>query len=192
MRIKNTIIHSLVIITILLLSILSGSIYQAVWHRIDLKNHPREYTEYVQKYSAEYGVPEYIIYAVIKNESNFASNHLSETGEIGLMQISPETFSWLLTLTKENLDTGILYDPETNIRYGTYMLSYLFTEYSRWTTVFAIYDAGETEVNRWMQNPELIDDIGNLKKIPDKAVEEYVNAIEETMGIYQKLYYSVY
>ena len=58
MRIKNTIIHSLVIITILLLSILSGSIYQAVWHRIDLKNHPREYTEYVQKYSAEYGVPE--------------------------------------------------------------------------------------------------------------------------------------
>ena len=108
------------------------------------------------------------------------------------MQISPETFSWLLTLTKENLDTGILYDPETNIRYGTYMLSYLFTEYSRWTTVFAIYDAGETEVNRWMQNPELIDDIGNLKKIPDKAVEEYVNAIEETMGIYQKLYYSVY
>ena len=192
MRIKNTVVRSVVIIVILLLSIVSGSIYQAVWHRIDLKNHPREYTEYVEKYSAQYGVPEYIVYAVIKNESNFVSNYLSESGEIGLMQISPEIFDWLLTLTKENLDTGILYDPETNIRYGTYMLSYLFTEYSRWTTVFAIYDAGRTEVNRWMQQPELVDDIGNLKTIPDKAVEEYVKAVEETMEIYQKLYYLTY
>ncbi|MBQ7921330.1 MAG: lytic transglycosylase domain-containing protein [Clostridia bacterium] len=192
MRIKNTIVRSIVIITILILSVISGTIYQAIWHRIDLNNHPRQYTEYVEKYAAQYGVPEYIIYAVIKNESDFASNMLSENGEIGLMQISPETFSWLLTLTKETQDPGILYDPETNIRYGTYMLSYLFTEYSRWTTVFAIYDAGEEQVTEWMKRPELVDDIGNLKKIPDEAVDEYVKSVEETMEIYQKLYYSVY
>ncbi|MBE6569222.1 MAG: lytic transglycosylase domain-containing protein [Ruminococcaceae bacterium] len=192
MRFKNTIIRSIVIITILVLSLICGSIYQAVWHRIDLNNHPREYTEFVEKYAVQYGVPEYIVYAVIKNESDFSSNKLSEDGEIGLMQISPKTFEWLLTLTKENLDKGILYDPETNIRYGTYMLSYLFTEYSRWTTVFAIYDAGENTVNEWMEDPTLVDDIGNLKKIPDKDVDEYVKSVEETMEIYQKLYYSVY
>lgn len=192
MRIKNTILRSVVIITILILSVICGTIYQAVWHRIDLNNHPREYSEYVEKYSAQYGVPEYIIYAVIKNESGFASNMLSEDGEIGLMQISPETFGWLLTLTKETMDTGILYDPETNIRYGTYMLSYLFTEYSRWTTVFAIFEAGEERVNEWMEHPEYVDDIGNLKKIPDEDVREYVKSVEETMEVYQKLYYSVY
>jgi len=190
MNVRNTVVRSVVIITILLLSVLIGYIYQTVWYHIDLKNHPREYASFVEKYAAEYGVPEYIVYAVIKNESDFSSNCLSDAGEIGLMQISPETFNWLLTLTKEKLEPGILYDPETNIRYGTYMLSYLFTEYSRWTTVFAIFEAGKATVDEWLTQSELVDEIGNLKNIPDEKVRMYVQAIEDTVDIYQDLYYT--
>ena len=123
MKFRSTVFRSVVIIVILCLSLGVGFLYQTIWHRIDLENHPIEFAEYVTKYAEEYGVPEYILYAVIKVESDFESNRLSEAGEIGLMQISPETFSWLLTLTKESLDPGILYDPETNIRYGAYLLS---------------------------------------------------------------------
>ena len=106
MKLRNTIVRSVVIIVILCLAMLCGLVYQSVWHRIDLKNHPRDFSEYVTRYSAEYGVPEYILYAVIKTESNFESNKLSEDGEIGLMQLSPETFDWLTTMTKEDKDAG--------------------------------------------------------------------------------------
>ena len=55
------------------------------------KIYPREYSEYVEKYSAEFGVPESIIYAVIKAESNFNKNVVSTSGAIGLMQLMENT-----------------------------------------------------------------------------------------------------
>ena len=190
MKLRNTVFRSVVIIVILCLSLGIGFVYQTIWHRIDLQNHPRDFSEYVVKYAEEYGVPEYILYAVIKTESDFESNRLSEEGEIGLMQISPETFDWLLTLTKEDQDTGILYDPETNIRYGAYMMSYLYTEYSRWNTVFAILEAGQSAVDQWMLNGKLVDELGNLVSFPDKDTETYVNQVNETMEVYRNLYYT--
>ena len=46
-----------------------------------------EYTEYVKKYANEYNVDEYLIYAIIKAESNFNENAKSSSDAIGLMQI---------------------------------------------------------------------------------------------------------
>jgi len=190
MKLRSTIVRSVVIVVILCLSLVIGYVYQTIWHKIDLNNHPRDFSEYVTKYAEEYGVPEYILYAVIKTESDFESNKLSENGEVGLMQISPETFSWLLTLTKENLDPGILYDPETNIRYGAYMLSYLYTEYSRWNTVFAIKEVGQATIDAWMRDRKLTDELGNLVKFPDESAEAYVDLINETVETYRQLYYT--
>ena len=190
MKLRSTIVRSVVIVVILCLSLAIGFVYQTIWHKIDLNNHPRDFSEYVTKYAEEYGVPEYILYAVIKTESNFESNKLSEDGEIGLMQISPETFDWLLTLTKENKEAGILYDPETNIRYGAYMMSYLYTEYSRWNTVFAIMDAGRDTVDRWMTDRKLVDELGNLVVFPEEDTEMYVSQVNETLEVYRNLYYT--
>lgn len=190
MKLRNTIVRSVVIIVILCLALLCGLVYQTIWHRIDLKNHPREFSEFVSKYAAEYGVPEYILYAVIKTESDFESNKLSEDGEIGLMQISPDTLKWLLTLTKEEQEAGILYDPETNIRYGAYMMSYLYTEYSRWNTVLAVMDAGQETVDQWMRNRKLVDELGNLVVFPEEGTETYVNQVNETIEVYRRLYYT--
>ena len=67
----------------LLLSILCAVIYQAVWDRIDRQRYPQQYSEYVQEYSAAYGVPEYVVYAVIKVESDFTSNAESHAGAVG-------------------------------------------------------------------------------------------------------------
>ena len=190
MRFKSAAQRSAVIITIIILSALIGYIYQFIGHRMDLRNHPQEYTEFVAKYSYEYGVPEYIIYGLILTESGFQSNMLSEDGKIGLMQISPDVYKMMQALTKESAESGILYDPETNIRYGVYRLSYLFTEYSRWKTVIAIYLSDEDTVNIWLENPAYTDDNGNLVKIPDPYLDAKVKQIEEAAEMYRKLYYT--
>ncbi len=189
MKFKNAAQRSAIIIAILALSLIIGYIYQSIGHSVDLKKHPREYSEYVSKYAAEYGVPEYIIYGVMLKESNFRSNFVSEDGKIGLMQISPESFRWLLSITKEELDTGILYDPETNIRYGTYMLSHLYTKYNRWKTVLAICKAGESTVELWMLDDENTDANGNLVNIPVESVKNYVEEVEYEIDMYHALYY---
>lgn len=189
MKLKNAVQRSAVIIIILILSVIIGYAYQQVWHKIDIKNHPREYSANVEKYSKEYGVPEYIIYAVILCESNFKSNYLSEDGRIGLMQISPEKFKWLTSMTKEEFDDGMLYDPDTNIKYGTYMLSYLFTKYGRWKSVLAAFETDYQQVDLWMTDTENIDDFGNLVNIPDENISSVVENIEEKVDIYYELYY---
>ena len=190
MRFKDTARKSAVIIGIILLALLCGYLYQIIGRKADVSKHPREYEEYVEKYAAEYGVPEQVIYATILNQSGFRSNYLSDDGRIGLMQLSPETLRWLTSMTKETLEAGILYDPETNIKYGTYMMSYLYTKYNRWKTVVAMMVTDEDTVNAWTDNPAYSDEHGNLTAIPDKSVSGLVDRIEDDIEMYRDLYYS--
>ena len=190
MKLKSTARKSAVIIGIILLALLCGYIYQLIGHRADLSRHPRQFEEYVEKYAAEYGVPVEVIYATVLNQSDFMSNCVSDDGRIGLMQLTPETLRWLTTMTKENLEAGILYDPETNIKYGTYMMSYLFTKYNRWKTVVAMMVTDEQTVNGWTADQRYSDEYGNLTSIPDESVAKRVAKIEEDIEMYRKLYYS--
>lgn len=190
MSFKNAVQRSVVIIMILVLSACIGYAYQFIGHRMDLAQHPQEYSEYVQKYAAQYGVPEYVVYAVIHQVSDFQSNKVSDDGRIGLMQLTPETFRSLTAITREELDTGILYDPETNVKYGTYYLSYLFTEHNRWKTVLSVYLCGEAAVEEWCADPDNTDENGNLIRIPETKAREAVEKAEEAMKLYQNLYYN--
>ena len=53
--------------------------------------YPKIYSEIISTYAEEYGVEENLIYAVIKAESNFDNNAVSNKSAIGLMQIVEET-----------------------------------------------------------------------------------------------------
>jgi len=186
---QSAIKRNVVIIVILLLSISIGIGYEFLWIKIEEYTHPMDYSEFVTKYSADYGVPEYITYSVIKTESSFKSNAVSHAGAVGLMQIMPDTFKWIAEKLGEVYSEGLLYDPETNIRYGTYYLAYLYSEYGNWDTVFAAYNAGIGRVNGWISNDEYSDEYGNLKDIPIKETREYVIKINKAIEIYKKLYY---
>ena len=186
---KNAIVRSAVILSILILSVVIGFVYQTLSDKADMARYPQKYSEFVTKYSGEYGVPEYVIYSTIKVESNFDSGAQSDAGALGLMQIMPSTFDWLVSLTQEGYETGMLYDPETNIKYGTYYLSYLYLKYADWETVYAAYNAGPANVDEWLADPECTDDDGKLKKIPFGETEKYVKKMTAAVGAYQKLYY---
>ncbi len=181
--------RSIAIIFIILVSIGAGFIIDGICDAIDRKTHPREYSEYVEKYSNIYGVPEAVIYATIKTESDFVSNAKSKAGAVGLMQLMPETFLWLCEKNGESLDAGMLYDPETNIRYGTYYLSYLYLEFGLWETVYAAYNCGPGRVKEWQSDTEYADKNGILTSIPFKETRNYVKKLEKATEIYENLYY---
>ncbi len=189
MRYKEALMRSVVIITILILSIICGLLFQFFYDKYERNAYPKEYEEYVEKYASQYGVPEYIVYAVIKTESGYDSGAVSEAGAVGLMQMMPDTFNWLTTLTKENLDKGLLYDPETNIKYGTYYLSYLYLKYGSWDTVYAAYNAGEGNVDQWLGEALEADGAKKLGEVPFKETENYIKKVNKAAEIYDRLYY---
>ena len=180
-----------VIALIAVVAILIGFLADAIWTQIDRMQHPTDYQEIVSHYAEEYNVPEDIIFAVIKVESDFDPEAESSAGAMGLMQLMPSTFEWLTGKEhlNENLTVRDLQDPEVNIRYGTYYLAYLYRRFDyRWSTTFAAYNAGEGNVRKWLKNAEYADGEGNLIHIPFTETRAYVSKVEKARDMYARLY----
>ena len=151
--------------------------------------YPREYSAFVERYAAEYDVPEALVYSVILAESGFDPNARSHAGAIGLMQLVPDTLDWLSRLLDEESPTGEITDPETNIKYGTYYLRHLYNRFGCWDTALAAYNAGHGRVGNWLKDSRYSDDGVNLKNIPIEETRNYVNKINNNLKHYKKLYY---
>lgn len=186
---KKAALQSIVILLIIGASVLIGFSIDGICNAIDRKTHPCKYTEFVEKYSELYSVPKEIIYATIKTESNFVSNAVSGAGAVGLMQLMPDTFLWLCEKQGEDLSDGMLYDPETNIKYGTYYLSYLYGQFGLWETVYAAYNCGPGRVKEWQTDTEYADENGVLTYIPIKETARYVDKVSKAASVYKKLYF---
>lgn len=186
--VKRTLVITLIIIAALLLALF----VDLIWSAIEKATHPYDYSQYISKYAYEYNIPESVIYAVIKVESNFDADAESSVGACGLMQIMPKTFEWLTgdEHLGEHLNKRMLFDPETNIKYGTYYLSYLYKKFDRNTnTVLAAYNGGEGNVAKWLKDPAYSDDGKNLKDIPFKETKNYVSKVNNEIQAYKDLYY---
>lgn len=179
------------VLLIICISIGGGILINEAWNAIDKRLHPKDYSEIIAAASDEFDIPEYIIYATIKVESNFDPNAVSSAGAIGLMQMMPSTFEWLTgeEHLDENLSTRKLDDPEVSIRYGTYYLSYLYKKFDyNWDNTFAAYNGGEGNVAKWLADPEYSDLKGNLTNIPYKETANYVKKINKEIEAYKELY----
>ena len=181
--------RSLMVLIILVIAIGLGFLFDLICTGVEYLTHPKDYSEYIEVYAEAYDVPPHIVYAVIDVESDFDSAAVSHAGAVGLMQMTPDTFSWLThDILFEHLHEGMLYDPETNIRYGTYYLSRLYGRYGDWAVALAAYNAGPTNVDEWLQNPDYADGEGGLAHIPFKETRNYVEKVEKAMAIYDRVY----
>ena len=103
--------------------------------------------------------------------------------------IIPSTFKWLTNdILFEHLNEGMLFDPETNIRYGTYYLSYLYDRYGDWELALAAYNGGPGNVDKWLEDDAYADGKGGLQKIPFKETRQFVSRVSKAWEKYDKLY----
>ena len=136
----------------------------------------------------EFDVPTPLILAVIQTESHFQKNAVSSAGAEGLMQLLPETFSFLANeKLKEMHDESDLRDPIVNIRYGTYYLAYLRERFGNWRTALAAYNAGEGRIAEWLSDPALSAN-GELLTIPFAETRDYVQKVSAAYAKYCKKY----
>lgn len=150
--------------------------------------YPLKYEEYVYKYSDEFDVPESIIFAVIKTESDFRRDAVSSADAKGLMQLTEATFNDCQRWLGEEKTPEEIFDIETNIKYGTYYLSRLYNNaYGDWDTVFAAYNAGPGNVSEWLCDPEISTD-GKLVNIPFTETDNYVRKVNKAREKYIELY----
>lgn len=150
---------------------------------------PGEYISVIEKYSEEYGIPIELLCGVINTESSFDPNATSHAGAMGMMQITEDTFNWLLFKSGESHTKDALYNYETNIRFGAYFLSLLYEEFGDWDTTLAAYNAGRGRVNSWLSDGKHSKD-GKLTDIPISETSEYIVKVNKASKKYDKLYFS--
>lgn len=178
-----------VVICIILVAVLFGFIYDAVMTSVEKNTHPQTYLKQVTSASVKYGVPEYIIFAVIKVESNFDANAVSSAGAYGLMQLISETYEDMSGFGFS--ESGVL-SVENNIDYGTKYLARLYKKYENWEVVYAAYNGGPRNVDEWLNDPEYSSDgkTLNVNKIPFEETRNYVRKVSAATEVYLRLYYS--
>lgn len=178
------------IVVILALIFLFGNVLKKTDDAYYQSAYPIKYQETVLQYAKEFKIPCELVFAVIKNESSFDPQAVSNIGAIGLMQITEETFDFIKLRLK---DTSLivyndLFDPTLNIKYGTALLSILYKEFKTFPNILCAYHAGWGSVKKWLANPDYTPDGENITTIPFKDTAIYVERVLKAFEMYQKIY----
>lgn len=151
---------------------------------------PFSYQEYVERASEEFQIEPHLILAVMKAESRHQKDAVSHKGAVGLMQIMPTTGIWIAEqLQMNDFQVEQLKDPEINIMFGTWYLSFLLNEFNqRLPVALASYNAGPGKVREWLANDRWDGTLTNVDDIPYNETKNYVRRVSLFYKIYKHLY----
>ena len=154
--------------------------------------YPIKYSEYVYEYSEENDIDPLLIFAIIKAESNFNEDAISNSNAIGLMQLVETTAK---EIAEKDLNipfsANMLYNADYNIKIGTVYFSKLLNRYNGNIGIaLAAYNAGIGKVDGWIKDGTIKEDGSNLENIPYKETNNYVRKILRDYEIYKEIYYS--
>jgi soluble lytic murein transglycosylase len=140
--------------------------------------YPLRYQAIVRGHAHNYGLDPALLAAVIYQESKFDAAAHSQSGAVGLMQLTPRTARGIAVRTGgAAFRTSDLTNPEINVRYGCWYLRNLFAKYGDERLVLAAYNAGQGNVDRWRSE--------GRDRIPFAETRAYVNRVEDLKRIYR-------
>lgn len=136
------------------------------------KRQSRKVAQTILSVSEKYEFDPVFLMAVIANESSFNPKARGSVGEIGLMQLRPETAKWVhekLALKGVKSTPQSLEDPVNNIKIGAAYLNMLREKFdSHGRLYLAAYNMGVSNVNRKLKE--------NLwpKEYPIRVMKRYI------------------
>jgi soluble lytic murein transglycosylase len=147
------------------------------WIRI---RYPLRYESIVRGHARNYRLDPALLAAVIYQESKFRANVRSKSGAIGLMQLEPRTAKGIAAHTGgTRFRVADLYNPEVNVRYGSWYLRHLLDKYGDERTALAAYNAGQQNVDEWRSHN---------RGIAFAETRHYVNRVEDLKSLYRRGY----
>ena len=142
--------------------------------------YPLEYQTIIKGHAENYDLDPALLAAVIYRESKFDPKARSSSGAIGLMQLLPDTAEGIALHTGgQKFVVTDLYDPEINVRYGSFYLRRLMRKYGDTRLALAAYNAGQANVDEW---------IAEDKGIEFPETRQYVDEVMELRDVYAKSY----
>jgi soluble lytic murein transglycosylase len=142
--------------------------------------YPLSYEHVIRGHAENYDLDPALLAAVIYRESKFDADARSSSGAIGLMQLLPDTAKGIALHTGgKAFVVEDLYDPEINVRYGSFYLRRLLRKYEDVRLALAAYNAGQANVDEWIAE-------GSGIQFPE--TRQYVDEVLELRDVYARAY----
>ena len=169
-------------IAVLVLAVAVGLVYfrngQPAW--FERIRYPLRYEQIVRGHARNYDLDPALVAAVIYQESKFRADAKSSSGAIGLMQLTPQTAEGIAIRTGgSRFQVSDLYNPEINVRYGSWYLRHLLDKYGDEKDALAAYNAGQRNVDEWR---------AECKGIQFPETQAYVARVEHLKHVYARAY----
>jgi soluble lytic murein transglycosylase len=150
---------------------------------------PLRHDDIIRQQAADKRLDPALIAAVIYEESKFR-DQTSRAGARGLMQITPDTASFIARRSGgTRFVQADLATPQINIAYGSYYLRYLLDRYGQ-NEVLAVaaYNAGHAHVDRWVRLAGGTGEFDPEHDIRFSETRAYVENVLERRGQYRDHY----
>ena len=152
--------------------------------------YPWPLREIVFAEAREFGLDEYLVAALIRQESSFDPAARSRAGARGLMQVMPGTARQAAQRSGVEWNDQFLRVPDANIHVGATHLASLLRHYGgELAPALAAYNAGLTPVERWRRRfIEARDPVLFTERIPYAETRGYVRTVLRNWSLYRVLY----
>jgi soluble lytic murein transglycosylase len=150
---------------------------------------PLRHEDIIRQQAAQKGLDPALIAAVIYQESKFEDRR-SSAGALGLMQLLPDTAHFIARKTGgTRFTTEDLSTPQINIAYGSWYLRYLLQRYDGDKTLaVAAYNAGEHNVDTWIEKAGGQSNFNPTRDIPFPETRGYVASVLSKQKQYRSTY----
>jgi soluble lytic murein transglycosylase len=150
--------------------------------------YPTPYRDLVEEHAGESGVPPLLAMAVIRQESMFDPDATSVVRASGLMQLMPATARQVAGELDVSYDEDLLFDPETNITFGTHYLGGLIDRFpGNLPAAVAAYNGGPHNVSRWLASHAPVAGDVFVELVPFSQTRNYVRRVLTSYARYTYL-----
>ena len=140
--------------------------------------YPRPYDAEVKRAAGMTGLPQALIYAIIRQESLYQPDAASSANALGLMQLLPATAR--TTARRAGLPQptrSSLLQPAVNVPLGSSFLQHLLERADgQWPLAIAGYNAGPAAARRWLASSPVETDVW-VENIPFNETRAYVQRV---------------
>lgn len=189
--INRRVVVSLVLLVAVFTLISSNSFWRWMY--------PIHYQQNIQQAARSAHVDPLLVAAVIRTESKFQTHDVSHAGAIGLMQLMPETASWVaVKMQNEHAPASAIVGngshqslavPAVNIALGSWYIHYLIrTFHGNQVVAIAAYNAGPKRVQEWLTDGAWDGQLPTITQIPVGETRHFVDRVFYNYTLYQRIY----
>ena len=153
---------------------------------------PLPYQSYLTKHAKAHDLDSHMVAALIRQESEFNPRARSRKNALGLTQVLPSTGRQIARQVGiRRFSSGLLYQPEPNLRIGTYYLRNMLDQWGgKWEETLAAYNAGPSRPANWTTWADFREPAEFVETVPFTETREYIQAVVRNAALYRQIYQS--